>query len=102
MSASAICRDFQAEDARLLLLVDKGWIGIPDEPVVVIEGGVVDAVGSAGADIGRGHSLVLQKRGVVGAEPRSPTWTSFTELASPRRAGRGSSSEALAPGFTWS
>ena len=59
--------DFEAEDAGLLLLIDEGWVGELGEPVVVVEGGVVDAVGAVGADVGGGHAEVLDEGGVVGA-----------------------------------
>ena len=59
--------DFEAEDAGLLLLVDEGGVGVADEPVVVVEGGVVDAVGAVGADVGGGDAEVLEEGGVVGA-----------------------------------
>ena len=60
-------QDLQAEDAGLLLLVDEGGVGESDEPVVVVEDGVVDAVGAVGADVGGGHADVLEEGGVVGA-----------------------------------
>ena len=57
--------DFETEDAGLLLLVDKGGIAEFDEPVVVVEDGVVDAVGAAGADVGGGDAEVLDEGSVV-------------------------------------
>ena len=60
-------QDFEAEDAGLLLLVDEGGVGEFDEPVVVVEDGVVDAVGAVGADVGGGDAEVLEEGGVVGA-----------------------------------
>ena len=59
--------DFEAEDAGLLLLVDEGGVGEFGEPGVVVEGGVVDAVGAVGADVGGGDAEVLDEGGVVGA-----------------------------------
>ena len=59
--------DFEAEDAGLLLLVDEGGVGEFGEPGVVVEGGVVDAVGAVGADVGGGNAEVLDEGGVVGA-----------------------------------
>ncbi len=59
--------DFEAEDAGLLLLVDEGGVGEFGEPVVVVEDGVVDAVGAVGADVGGGNAEVLDEGGVVGA-----------------------------------
>ena len=59
--------DFEAEDAGLLLLVDEGGVGELGEPGVVVEGGVVDAVGAVGADVGGGDAEVLDEGGVVGA-----------------------------------
>ncbi len=59
--------DLEAEDAGLLLLVDEGGVGEFGEPGVVVEGGVVDAVGAVGADVGGGHAEVLDEGGVVGA-----------------------------------
>ena len=59
--------DFEAEDAGLLLLVDEGGVGEFGEPSVVVEGGVVDAVGSFGADVGGRDAEVLDEGGVVGA-----------------------------------
>src|SRR5260370_31019111 len=60
-------QDLEAEDASLLLLVDEGGVGEFDEPVVVVEDGVIDAVGALGADVGRGDAEVLDAGGVVGA-----------------------------------
>src|SRR5258707_431634 len=59
--------DFEAEDAGLLLFVDEGGVGKFGEPGVVVEGGVVDAVGAVGADVGGGDAEVLDEGGVVGA-----------------------------------
>src|SRR5580698_1961279 len=59
--------DLKAEDAGLLLLVDEGGVGEFGEPVVVVEDGVIDAVGAFGADIGGGDAEVLDEGGVVGA-----------------------------------
>ena len=59
--------DFEAEDAGHFLLVDEGGVGVHHEPGVVIEDGVVDAVGSAGADVGGGDAEVLNERREVGA-----------------------------------
>ena len=44
--------DLEAEDAGLLLLVGEGGVGKSGEPGVVVEDGVVDAVGTVGADVG--------------------------------------------------
>ena len=60
-------QDFEAEDAGLLLLVDEGGVGVADEPVVVVEDGVVDAVGAVGADVGGGDAEVLEEGREVGA-----------------------------------
>ena len=59
--------ELEAEDAGLLLLVDEGGVGEFREPVVVVEDGVVDAVGAVGADVGGGNAEVLDEGGVVGA-----------------------------------
>src|SRR5215469_6164737 len=53
--------NLEAEDARLLLLVDKGGIGELCEPVVVVEDGVVDAVGTFGADVSGWDTEVLEE-----------------------------------------
>ena len=58
---------FQAEDASLLLQIDKIGIGKLGEPGVIVKRGMVDAVGAAGADVGGGNADVLQKWSVVGA-----------------------------------
>ena len=47
---------FEAEDARHLLEIDEVRVGVLDVPGVVVEGGVIDAVGAVGADIGGGHA----------------------------------------------
>ena len=60
-------QDFEAEDAGHFLLVDEGGVGVLDEPGVVVEDGVVDAVGAAGADVGGGDAEVLDERREVGA-----------------------------------
>src|ERR1700744_2429943 len=49
------------------LFVDEGGVGVHGEPGVVIEDGVIDAVGSAGADVGGRHAEVLDEGGEVGA-----------------------------------
>jgi hypothetical protein len=59
-------QDLEAEDAGLLLLVDEGGVGKLGEPGVVVEGGVVDAIGTVGADVGGGDAEVLDEGGVVG------------------------------------
>ncbi len=59
--------DLETEDAGLLLLVDEGGVGVADEPVEVVEDGVVDAVGAFGADVGGGNAEVLEEGSVVGA-----------------------------------
>ncbi len=58
---------FQAEDASLLLEIDKVGIGKLGEPGVIVKRGMIDAVGAAGADVGGGNAGVLQKWSVVGA-----------------------------------
>jgi hypothetical protein len=59
--------DFEAEEARLLLGVGEGGVGETGEPVVVVVGGVVDAVGTVGTDVGGGNAGVLKEGRVVGA-----------------------------------
>src|SRR6185369_8000885 len=51
----------EAEHACHLLQVCEVGIGVLNVPGVVVEGGVVNAVGPAGADVGGGHARVLEE-----------------------------------------
>ena len=55
----------QTENAGHLLLVDKGRVGIHDEPGVVVKDGVIHAVSTGGTDVGRRNTKVLDKRRVI-------------------------------------
>ena len=60
-------QDEEAEDAGHFLLVNEGGVGVHGEPGVVIEDGVVDTIGSVGANVGRGDAEVLDEGREVGA-----------------------------------
>ena len=69
-------KDFEAEDAGHLLEVDEMGIGVLNEPGVVVEGGVIDAIGPSEPMSVEGTPACCRNGVKSEPEPRSPTCTS--------------------------